>query len=410
VAIGATPPPLAKDDVIQDLQRSGWSRWTPRRAGVPALIDWWPAYVLLIALVVLSVLVTLRLAVEFLSPFGHVLVIAGVACVLTFSLAPLVTRLEHTMPRRVAAALVFFGTLAVLLALAAVIAWQFSGEGQRLSNQLTQLAEALKGNSRLMIGPYEIPPNIQERLSDLTEQGTKIDEWSASVALGIVTSLVDLGLVLVITFYLLLDIRRLRSVVLRWLDPAHRPGARRVFSEIARVFGAYVRAQLLVAVSLGLLVAVVLLAFGVPYALFLALFAALAELIPMVGPIVGAVPALLLSATMPLPTVIWVGVAFVFIQLIESNILVPRMVGRAVGIHPIGSILALALGFQLGGIIGALFAVPLAGLLWVLVSTAVRAWRDKRIELQRTVDLTSLRRRRLALQQQRRSTGVVTRS
>jgi predicted PurR-regulated permease PerM len=194
------------------------------------------------------------------------------------------------------------------------------------------------------------------------------------------------------------------------LDPSHRPGARRVFSEIARVFGAYVRAQLLVALSLGLLVAVVLLAFGVPYALFLALFAALAELIPMVGPIVGAVPALLVSATMPLPTVIWVGVAFVFIQLIESNILVPRMVGRAVGIHPIGSILALALGFQLGGIIGALFAVPLAGLLWVLVSTAVRAWRDKRIELQRTVDLTSLRRRRLALEQHRRSTGVVTRS
>lgn len=408
MAVAPTPPPLAKDDVIQDLQRSGWSQWTPRRAGVPALIDWWPAYVLLIALVVLSVLVTVRLAVDFLSPFGHVLVIAGIACVLTFSLAPLVTRLEQSMPRRAAAALVFFGTLAVLLALAAVIAWQFGGEGQRLSDQLTKLSEALKGNSTLMIGPYQVPSNIQERLSGLTEQGTKIGEWSASVAIGIVTSLVDLGLVLVLTFYLLLDIRRLRAVMLRWLDPLHRPGARRVFSEIARVFGAYVRAQLLVALSLGMLVAVVLLAFGVPYALFLALFAALAELIPMVGPIVGAVPALLVAATMPLPTVIWVGVAFVFIQLIESNILVPRMVGRAVGIHPVGSILALALGFQLGGVIGALFAVPLAGLLWVLISTAVRAWRDKRIELQRTVDLTSLRRRRLALL--RRAASVTTRS
>jgi hypothetical protein len=91
-----------------------------------------------------------------------------------------------------------------------------------------------------------------------------------------------------------------------------------------------------------------------------------------------------------------------------SNILVPRMVGRAVGIHPVGSILALALGFQLGGIIGALFAVPLAGLLWVLVSTAVRAWRDKRIELQRTVDLTSLRRLLLALL--RRAASVSARS
>lgn len=395
MAVEPTPPPRPADDVIQDLQRSGWSRWTPRRAGVPALIDWWPAYVLLIALVALSILVGLRLTVDLLSPFGHVLVIAGIACVLTVSLAPLVTRLEHAMPRRAAAALVFFGTLAVLLALAGVIAWQFGGEGQRLSNQLTQLSEALKGNSSLTIGPYEVPPNIQERISALTEQGAKIDEWSASVAIGIVTSLVDLGLVLVITFYLLLDVRRFRAILLRTLDPLHRPGARRVFSEIARVFGAYVRAQLLVALSLGILVAVVLLAFGVPYAMFLALFAALAELIPMVGPVVGAVPALLVAGTMPLPTVIWVGVAFVFIQLVESNILVPRMVGRAVGLHPVGSILALALGFQLGGVIGALFAVPLAGLLWVLVSTAVRAWRDKRIELQRTVDLTSLRRRRL---------------
>ena len=411
MAIAPTPPPRPADDVIQDLQRSGWSRWTPRRAGVPALIDWWPAYVLVIALAVLAILVTLRLAAELLGPLGHVLVIAGIACVLTFSLAPLVTRLEHSMPRRAAAALVFFGTLAVLLALAGVIAWQFSGEGQRMSNQLTQLSEALKGNATITIGPYEVPPNIQERLSDLTEQGTKIDEWSANVAIGIVTSLIDLGLVLVITFYLLLDIRRLRAITLRFLDPSHRPGARRVFSEIARVFGAYVRAQLLVALSLGALVAAVLLILGVPYAMFLALFAAMAELIPMVGPVVGAVPALIVAAALPMPTVIWVGVAFVFIQLIESNILVPRLVGKAVGLHPVGSILALALGFQLGGVIGALFAVPLAGLLWVLVSTAVGAWRDKRIELQRTVDLTSQRRRRLlALRRQMRPDGTTTRA
>jgi predicted PurR-regulated permease PerM len=201
-----------------------------------------------------------------------------------------------------------------LLALAAVIAWQFSGEGQRLSNQIGQLAEALKENRTLTIGPYEVPANIQERISALTEQGTRIDEWSAAVAIGLVTSLIDLVLVLVITFYLLLDIRRLRAVALRWLDPSHRGGARRVFSEIARVFGAYVRVQLLVAVSLGILVAVALIALGVPYALFLALFAALAELIPMVGPVAGAVPALLVAATLPLPTVIWVGVAFVVIQ------------------------------------------------------------------------------------------------
>ncbi len=403
MASAPAPPPRPADDVIQDLQRSGWSRWSPMRAGVPALIDWWPAYVLLIALVVLAALVTLRIAVDLLSPLGHVIVIAGIACVLTFSLAPLVSRLEHWMPRRAAATIVFFGTLSVLLALAGVIAWQLSGEGERLSNQLTELSEALKGNRSLAIGPYEIPPNIQERVRDLSDQGARIDEWSAAMAIGLITSLIDLVLVLVITFYLLLDARRLRTVVLRWLEPPHRAGARRVFSEIAHVFGAYVRAQLMVAASLGLLVAIALVALGVPYAVFLALFAALAELIPMVGPVAGAVPALLVAATLPLPTVIWVAIAFVVIQQIESNFLLPKLTGHAVGLHPVGSILALVLGFELGGVIGALFAVPLAGLAWVFVSTAVGAWRNKRIDLQRTVDLTSVRRR-LALRRQTHTT------
>ena len=389
VAVEPTPPPRPADDVIQDLQRSGWSRWTPRRAGVPALIDWWPAYVLVIALAVLAILVTLRLAAELLGPARarprhrrHRVRLDVLA------------RATRHAPRELDAAprggrrSSSSGRSRCCSRSPAVIAWQFSGEGQRLSNQLTQLSEALKGNATITIGPYEIPPNIQERLSALTEQGTKIDEWSAGVAIGIVTSLIDLVLVLVITFYLLLDIRRLRATCCAGWIRSHRPGARRVFSEIARVFGAYVRAQLLVALSLGVLVAAVLLALGVPYALFLALFAAMAELIPMVGPSSARCRRSSSPRRMPLPTVIWVGVAFVFIQLIESNILVPRMVGRAVGIHPVGSILALALGFQLGGVIGALFAVPLAGLLWVLVSTAVRAWRDKRIELQRTVDPT----------------------
>ena len=104
--------------------------------------------------------------------------------------------------------------------------------------------------------------------------------------------------------------------------PAGCRGVRRVPALIRLVAGVRPR----------ILVAAVLLAFGVPYALFLALFAAMAELIPMVGPVVGAVPAVIVAAALPVPTVIWVGVAFDFSQLIESNILVPRLVGKAVGI------------------------------------------------------------------------------
>src|SRR5687768_10180407 len=121
MAVEPTPPPRPADDVIQDLQRSGWSRWTPRRAGVPALTDWWPAYVLVIALAVLAILVTLRLAAELLGPLGHVLVIAGIACVLTLCLSSLVTPLYHLVPRSASATLASVVLLAVVLVRAAVI-------------------------------------------------------------------------------------------------------------------------------------------------------------------------------------------------------------------------------------------------------------------------------------------------
>jgi predicted PurR-regulated permease PerM len=307
--------------------------------------------------------------------------------VLTFALAPLVGRLEQHMPRPAAAALVFFGTLLVVLAAASFVVLQVAVEGDRFTQQLGELNAVLEGRRPLSIGPYPLPPTIQRPLQDLLlTQAPSIAQRTAEFALAFVSSLIDLVLVLVVTFYLLLDAHRFRVIALRSLHPERRPAARRVFSEVAHVFGAYVRAQLTVAISLGVLVAGAMLLLGVPYAVFLGMFAALAELIPMAGPWISAIPALLVSLTLPFPTVLWVALAFLVIQQVESNILLPRLSAHAVGIHPIGSILALILGFEIGGVIGALFAVPIAGLVWVLFSTAINAWRGRRVELLRRIE------------------------
>lgn len=385
-----TPPSPAKD-AIQDVQLRGLTRWSPRRAGLPAVLDWWPAYFVVCVVALLALLITARTVVETLQPFGRVLVVASVAAVLTFALAPLIARLERLMPRRAAAAVVFFGTLLVILGVAGLIVWQLATDGDVFARRINALTDALQGKGTITIGPYVLPSNLQDRLAEfLTTQGPAIASHTAQFVAAVISSLVDLVLVLVVTFYLLLDERRFKVITLRAIEPSRRRAARRVFREVARVFGAYVRAQMLVAISLGALVTGALLALGVPYALFLGLFAALAELIPMVGPIVGAVPALLVAGTVSGQTVLWVALALLVIQQIESNILVPRLSARAVGIHPIGSILALVFGFQVGGVIGALFAVPVAGLLWVLASTALNAWRDRRVDLQRRIERQAL--------------------
>lgn len=368
------------------MQLRGVSRWSPRRAGLPPLADWWPSYFLLATLAVLAVLTTARLLVDVLAPFAHVLIVAAVAAVLTFALTPLVMSLERHMPRTAAAALVFFGTLLTILLVAVAVAWQLAAEGDRFSRQIDEITAAMQGLRPIDVGPYQVPLSIQERIRDaVLTQAPAIAQHTAALASALISGVVDLALVLVVTFYLLVDARRFEVIALRALEPSRRPGARRVLSEVARVFGAYVRAQLTVALSLGVLVAAAMLLLGVPYAFFLALFAALVELIPMLGPFIGAIPAVLVALSLPFPAVVWVALAFLVIQQIESNVLLPRLSGHAVGIHPIGSILALVFGFEVGGVIGALFAVPIAGLLWVLLSTAVAAWRGRRVELRRRI-------------------------
>jgi len=394
--VRANPDPVPHD-TIEDVQLRGVSRWSPRRAGLPQLADWWPSYFLLAALALLVVLLTARTLVEVLTPFAHVFVIGGVAAVLTFALQPVVMRMEEWMPRTTAAVLVFLGTLLVISTFALLLVWQLAAEGQRFSDRLTEFADALEGRRPLSIGDWSVPFNIQERVRDIAQtQGPKIAESSATLAGAFVSFVIDLVLTLVITFYLLIDAERLRVAALRALGPRRRPVVRRVFDEVARVFGAYVRAQLIVAISVGILVAIAMFLVGVPYALFLGLFASVAELIPMLGPLIASIPAVLVALTQPFPIVLWAAIALLVIQQVEQNFLLPRLSGHAVGIHPIGSILALIFGFEVGGPIGALFAVPIAGLLWVVLSTSFGAWRSRRVDLGHRLRRARRARRRAA--------------
>lgn len=116
-----------------------------------------------------------------------------------------------------------------------------------------------------------------------------------------------------------------------------------MFYEISRVFGACIRSQLEVALSLvtiGLTIA------GVPDAVLLGAFAGIVELVPMLGPFLGAIPALLIASTLPFPAVLWTAIMFVPIQQFESNVLVPWLMRHAVGLHPLAAMLALLAGFK----------------------------------------------------------------
>src|SRR5258708_31273953 len=116
-----------------------------------------------------------------------------------------------------------------------------------------------------------------------------------------------------------------------------------------------------------------------PYALIIGVLAFLFETIPMVGPALASIPAILLSLLLPdpFPRTIWIIIYFIAVQMIESNILGPLIVGHAVCLHPVASILALIIGAQLFGAFGALLATPIVAASWVVITNLYRSARGE---------------------------------
>jgi predicted PurR-regulated permease PerM len=172
--------------------------------------------------------------------------------------------------------------------------------------------------------------------------------------------------VFVLGIYLLASGPAVRRWVLDLVPADRRAGAARVEAEARRVFGSYVRGQLILGLIVGTLSAIAYLVLGVPYAVFLGVLAGILELVPIVGPLIAGAAAALVALTQPFPLVIWVILAAIAIQQIENNLLVPRISGEAVGLHPLAALLAVLIGVELAGLAGAIFAVPLTGIGWSL--------------------------------------------
>jgi predicted PurR-regulated permease PerM len=182
--------------------------------------------------------------------------------------------------------------------------------------------------------------------------------------------LADVGLVVVVSFYMLLDGPRIGPHILAYVPGQHRGTARRIECSVRRVLGGYLRGQVLLAAIVGVLAGIGCWLLGVPYALILGLLAGLLELVPMFGSVLSAVPALAVAVWQPFPTVLWVLLLFLVIQQVESNILAPRVTGDAVGLHPLAAVFAVLVGFELGGVLGGMLATPMAGIGWELVRSS----------------------------------------
>jgi predicted PurR-regulated permease PerM len=183
-------------------------------------------------------------------------------------------------------------------------------------------------------------------------------------ALGVVSAIAT---VLLLPFYLLLESASLRRAALLFVAEDRRSGAGRVMQGVTEKVGAWLGGQLLLAIVIGATASIGLWIIGVPYFYVLGLVAAVGEAIPVVGPILAAVPAIFMGWTVSPQTALVVLAYFAVQQFVENNFLVPRIMERQVGISPVTILVALLIGTELLGIVGAVLAVPTAAIAQVLV-------------------------------------------
>jgi predicted PurR-regulated permease PerM len=152
-----------------------------------------------------------------------------------------------------------------------------------------------------------------------------------------------------------------------------------MLAEISAQVGGYMRGQLVTSALAGLFSFALLVALHVPEPLALAFVMAAADAIPMVGPLIGTVPAVLMALTLGAPTALAVGAGYVIYHLFESHVLVPRIYGNIMKLSPSVIIIAILIGATLMGILGALLALPVAAAVPVVLRY-VGEWRDRETE------------------------------
>ena len=149
--------------------------------------------------------------------------------------------------------------------------------------------------------------------------------------------------------------------------PEHyRPQLAVVFDEIHTVLSRYIRGQLLMSCIIATLTFLGMWAMGVPYPMVIGLIAAITEWVPIVGPIVGAIPAILLGATVDLTLSVKVLVFYVIIQQIDSHLIMPQVMGAVISLHPVVIVIALLIGGTLFGVAGMILTVPVTAVLQIL--------------------------------------------
>lgn len=323
--------------------------------------------------VVLGIILAAIVMIEVVQAARSILIWIGVALFLALALNPLVEWLMvHGVPRRgLAVAVAFVGTILAIVALAATVVPTIVDQVNDFVDAVPDYVQELaagRGKLGFLEREYQITERVREAVSEggasrvLGLSGTAV-----AVTKGVLTAIVATVTIAFLTLFMLLEGPRWVERFYGLLPEEKEERWRSIGRQIYRTVGGYVTGNLTISLIAGIVSTLVLVLVGVPYAVALGLVVAILDLIPLAGATIAAILVTTVAFLDSTQAGIIVLVFFVLYQQLENHVLQPIVYGRTVQLSPLAVLVAVLIGAELAGVIGALAAIPIAGAIQVIL-------------------------------------------
>ena len=243
-------------------------------------------------------------------------------------------------------------TILIYVVVFGVIGFSIGGTIPSLVSEITGFTQAFPNILSKML------PNLNLDLNSFSQQLAPIGQNILKVTISIFSNVISICMVMVFSFYFLLERKHAEKIVTGFVGSERATSFIDVVERIEGRLGSWMMGQLFLMITVGLLSYVGLLLLGVKFALPLAIIAGILEIVPNIGPIVSAIPAVLIALSISPVMGLSVGILYLVIQQLENNVIVPLVMKKSVGLSPIITIFSLLVGSKLAGIAGAVLAIP----------------------------------------------------
>ncbi len=296
-----------------------------------------------------------------------------ISIIIAYLLNPIVRLLhQRNVPRGMAVIIIYFTFMLVFTVFFLNAIPTFLKQSRELTEHIPELIQTYQVwlqefNSHKYQLPETIRLGIDQALQNIEAKTTDYFANLLNGAGGFIQKFIGFFVIPFLVFYLLKDMESIQKGILLFVPRSQRKEFSKLIHDIDEALGNYIAGQLLVSLIVGALAYIGYWVIGMPYTLILALIITITNIIPFIGPIIGAAPSILVAITISWEMAVAVLIVNLVVQVLEGNLVSPFIMGRRLHMHPILIIFALLLGGELGGLIGLIFAVPILAILRVIV-------------------------------------------